>query len=258
MSESEAPPVRVEEDGRRLLVTLERPQARNAINLATVQRLHSVCEALEGAPKILVISGSGGVFASGADLRELRERTRDDALAGINSSLFDRVRRLPMPTIAAVNGPAIGGGAELAYACDFRLATPAARFANPEVSLGILAAAGACWRLRELVGEPLANEMLLAGRQLGAAEALEAGLVNEVVDADLLSERVEALVDRILQGAPLALRLTKLALRTPVAAHPELDNIAQAVLFETSDKRDRITAFLQSRPRRSSSAEDRP
>ena len=178
-------------------------------------------------------------------LRELRERTREDALEGINSSLFDRLRRLPMPTIAAVNGPALGGGAELAYACDFRLATPVARFANPEVSLGILAAAGACWRLRELVGEPLANEMLLAGRQLDAAEAFAAGLVNELVEPEALTGRVEALIDDILRGAPLALRLTKLALRTPESAHPAFDNVAEAVLFETADKRERITAFLE-------------
>jgi enoyl-CoA hydratase len=251
MSDEPARPVRVDEDERRLVVTLDRPEARNAIDLATITRLHSICEALERSPKILVITGSGGTFAAGADLRELRDRTREDALVGINSTLFERVRRLPLPTIAAVNGPAIGGGAELAYACDFRIATPAARFGNPEVSLGILAAAGACWRLRELVGEPLANEMLLAGRQLDAAAALAGGLVNDVVEAEALDERVDRLIDRILAGAPLALRLTKLALRTPTAAHPEFDNIAQAVLFETSDKRERITAFLD-RPKSSS------
>lgn len=240
-------PLLVEEDGRRVLARLSRPEVRNAIDLRTVSALHELCADLETAPRILVLTGSDGMFASGADLRELRERRRDDALAGINSSIFDRIRRLPMPTIAAIDGPALGGGAELSYACDFRIATPAARFGNPEVALGILAAAGACWRLRELVGEPLANEMLMAGRFLDAHEALAARLVNSVVGPESLLPSVEELVDRLLKGAPVALRLTKLALRMPPGAHPEFDNVAQAVLFEGSDARERITGFLERR-----------
>lgn len=243
-------PLIVEADDGRVLVRLNSPEARNAISLATVRALHEVCAELESTPRVLVITGGDGMFASGADIRELRERGRDDALAGINSSLFDRVRRLPMPTVAAVGGPALGGGAELAYACDFRIATPAARFGNPEVSLGILAAAGACWRLRELVGEPLANEMLLAGRVLDAPEALAARLVNEVVEPERLLATADELVVRILLGAPLALRLTKLALRMPPGAHPGFDDVAQAVLFETEEKRERMTAFLERRARR--------
>ncbi|MEV6034218.1 enoyl-CoA hydratase/isomerase family protein [Nonomuraea sp. NPDC052116] len=153
--------VKIEDGPDRMLVRLDRPQVRNAIDAAMVTDLHAVCAELERRPRILVLTGSDGIFAAGADIRELRERRREDALAGINSGLFDRIARLPMPTIAAVDGPALGGGAELAYACDFRLATPRARFGNPEAGLGIMAAAGACWRLRELVGEPLAKEILL-------------------------------------------------------------------------------------------------
>jgi enoyl-CoA hydratase len=243
------PGLEVERDERRLLVRLNRPDVRNAIDLATVGELHAVCDRLEHDPCVLVLTGAGGIFASGADLRELRERTRHDALAGINSSLFDRVRRLPMPTIAAIDGPALGGGAELAYACDFRIATPTARFANPEASLGILAAAGACWRLRELVGEPLANEMLMAGKVLDAGEALAARLVNSVVPADELMAAADSLVERIGRSDPTALRLTKLALRMPAASHPEFDNVAQAVLFERPEAHERITNFLERRSR---------
>jgi enoyl-CoA hydratase len=239
--------VTIDEDDRRVVIRLDRPEARNAIDLATIQTFHAVCEILEDRPRILVVTGSNGMFASGADLRELRERGRDDALKGINSTLFGRVRRLPMPTVAAVSGPALGGGAELAYACDFRIAVPAARFGNPEASLGILAAAGACWRLKELVGEAIANEVLMAGRILSAEEALACRLVSEIVAPADLGSATEALVDRILRSSPLALRLTKLAMRMPPAAHPELDNIAQAILFETSDKRERITNFLERR-----------
>ncbi|MEU0569470.1 enoyl-CoA hydratase/isomerase family protein [Nonomuraea sp. NPDC005983] len=241
--------LRIEEAPGRLLVRLDRPHVRNAIDAAMVADLHEVCADLEEDPRVLVLTGAPGVFAAGADIRELRERGREDALAGINSGLFDRVARLPLPTIAAVDGPALGGGAELAYACDFRLATPRARFGNPETGLGIMAAAGACWRLRDLVGEPLAKEVLLAGRVLSAAEAAEVRLVNELVPEEDLLDAANRWADRILTGAPLALRLTKLALAAPPGAHPRFDDVAQAVLFETDEKRRRMTAFLDRRNR---------
>jgi enoyl-CoA hydratase len=199
-----------------------------------------------------VLTGGVGVFAAGADIRELRERRREDALAGINSGLFDRIAKLPMPTIAAIDGPALGGGAELAYACDFRVATQRARFGNPETGLGIMAAAGACWRLRELVGEPLAKEILLAGRILTGEEARQTGLVNELVPEERLLDAADELAGRILKSDPLALRLTKLALAAPPGAHPRFDDVAQAVLFETEEKHRRMTAFLERSQQRGS------
>ena len=152
----------------RLVVLLNRPEVRNAIDQDMVDELHRVCAALEREPKVLIIAGSDGVFASGADISQLRERRRDDALQGINSTIFVRIAKLPMPVIAALDGFCLGGGAELAYAADFRIGTPGVRIGNPETGLGILAAAGASWRLKELVGEPVAKEILLAGVVLGA------------------------------------------------------------------------------------------
>lgn len=239
--------VKIEVGQDRVLVRLDRPEVRNAIDAAMVADLHEVCGDLERRPRIMVITGADGIFAAGADLRELRERRREDALAGINSGLFDRIARLPMPTIAAVDGPALGGGAELAYACDFRIATARARFGNPEAQLGIMAAAGACWRLRDLVGEPLAKEVLLAGRVISAEEALAVRLVNELVAEDELLAAADRLAARVAKGAPLALRLTKLALAAPPGAHPRFDDVAQAVLFETEDKHERMTTFLERR-----------
>lgn len=239
--------LKVEEGRDRVLVQLDRPHVRNAIDAEMVAELHEVCAGLERRPRIMVITGTDGVFAAGADIRQLRERRREDALAGINSGLFDRIAKLPMPTIAAIDGPALGGGAELAYACDFRIATPRARFGNPEAGLGIMAAAGACWRLRELVGEPLAKEILLAGRVVSAEEALAVRLVNELVAEDELLAAADRLAARIARNAPLALRLTKLALAAPPGAHPRFDDVAQAVLFETEDKHERMTAFLERR-----------
>lgn len=228
----------------RVVVTLDRPGVKNAIDLAMVAELHDVCAELERLPKILIIHGANNVFAAGADIAQLRDRRREDALSGINSGIFERIARLPLPTVAAVDGHALGGGAELAYACDFRLATSRARFGNPEPQLGIMAAAGACWRLRELVGEPLAKEVLLAGRVLTGDEAATAGLVGALHDPDDLLPAAHALVDRIAKADPLALRLTKLALHAPPTAHPTFDDVAQAVLFESPDKYRRMTDFL--------------
>jgi enoyl-CoA hydratase len=240
-------PLLVEEHDDRVVLRLNRPEVRNAIDRAMVEALHAACAALEAAPRVALLIGAGGTFAAGADIAQLRERRRDDALAGINSGVFERVRKLPMPVIALVDGYALGGGAELAYACDFRIGTPATKIGNPEPGLGILAAAGAAWRLKELVGEPLAKEVLLAGRVLDAEEALAVRLLNEVVDARDLEPAGHRLADRIAAQAPLAVRLTKSVLDAPRDAHPLVDDIAQAVLFETQDTADRMSAFLERR-----------
>ncbi|MFE5211584.1 enoyl-CoA hydratase/isomerase family protein [Streptomyces sp. NPDC056600] len=236
----------VEEREDRVVVTLHRPDARNAISGQMIDELHQVCAELERRPRLLLLTGHGRVFAGGADIAELLERGRDEALQGINSRLFERVRRLPMPTLAAVDGWALGGGAELAYACDLRIAGPDAVFGNLEPGLGILAAAGACWRLPELVGESVAKQVLLAGRNLDARAALAAGLVIDVVPAEELPAAAHALLDRMARSSATALRLTKLVVDSP-GAHPVADDLAQAVLFEGADKKDRMTRFLEKR-----------
>ena len=236
----------VEEREDRVVVTLNRPAARNAINAALIGDLHEVCALLEARPRLLLLTGAGGTFAGGADIAELRERGRDEALQGINSRLFDRIARLPLPTVAAVDGFALGGGAELAYACDLRLGSPTATFGNPEPGLGILAAAGACWRLAELAGRSVAKQVLLGGYRLDADAALRHGLLAEIVPAADLLPRAHALLDQLSRSSATALRLTKLVLDAP-GAHPLADDLAQAVLFETDDKRDRMTRFLERR-----------
>lgn len=239
--------LKIDETDDRVVVRLNRPEVRNAIDQQMVDELHDVCADLEHRPRVAVILGEGGTFAAGADIAQLRERRRDDALRGINSGIFDRIRRLPMPTIALIDGYALGGGAELAYACDFRIGTPSLKIGNPEPGLGILAAAGAGWRLAELIGEPVAKEILLAGRVLDADAAAALHLVNEVVEADDLEAAGHRWADRITRQAPLAIRLTKSLFHAPREAHPLIDDIAQAVLFETPEKFDRMTAFLERR-----------
>jgi enoyl-CoA hydratase len=244
--------LKVQEREDRLHVRLHRPEVRNAIDAAMVEELHAVCAHLEADPKVLIVSGTPsdtaagvkGVFASGADIAQLRERRRDDALAGINSTVFDRISHLPMPVIAALDGYALGGGAELAYAADFRIGTEALRLGNPETGLGIMAAAGATWRLRELVGEPLAKQILLAGRVLTGQEALAAGLISELVEPEELLAAAEALADRIAAQDPLAVRISKAVFHAPRGAHPVIDTLAQGILFESQAKFDRMQAFL--------------
>jgi enoyl-CoA hydratase/carnithine racemase len=232
----------------RVVATIDRPERRNALDRELIDDLHALLDRLEAEPRLLILTGgTGGTFASGADIGELLERDRSDALAAINLEAFERLRATPMPTIAAIDGHALGGGAELAYACDFRVASGRARFGQPEVQLGIMAAAGGCYRLPALVGEALAKEVLLAGRILDAREALACGLVSEVVEATALLDAAHALADRILKAAPLALRLTKQAVNAPAAAHPDLERAAQAILFESADKRERMRAFLDRR-----------
>ena len=242
-------PVLVDERDDRVVVTLNRPDKRNAIDAETTQALHQVCTSLEATPRMLLLTGGDdGIFASGADIAQLRERRRLDALAAINQGLFARIRALPLPSVAAVDGAALGGGAELAYACDLRVCTDRAFFGQPEVRLGIVAGAGATYRLPALVGEARAKELLFTGRRVPADEALRIGLVNRVVAPEALLGTAHELLDEIGRGSALALRLTKLAVDAPAGAHPAVDLLAQAVLFEDDEKRARMTAVLERRP----------
>jgi enoyl-CoA hydratase len=237
--------LRITAAGDRVEVVLDRPEVRNAVSREMVDELHAVCADLEADPRILILAGSTEVFGSGADIAELRDRTAADALAGINSRVFDRIAKLPMPVIAAIDGWALGGGAELAYAADIRIAGEGLKIGNPETGLGIIAAAGATWRLPAIVGSALAAELLLTGRTLDAAEALAAGLVSRVVPSGELLATAHEIADRIARNDPLATRLTKAVLAAPRSAHPAIDEQTQALLFESPEKHRRMTAFLE-------------
>lgn len=247
--------LQVTETQERLHAQLDRPEVRNAIDATMVAELHAVCAHLEAAPKILILSGAEvrgtGVFASGADIGQLKDRRRDDALRGINSSVFDRIAKLPMPVIAALDGFALGGGAELAWAADFRLGAEGLRLGQPETGLGIIPAAGALWRIRELAGEAMAKELLMTGRILTAEEALRHGLISEIHPAEKLLDAAHALAERIAEQDPLAVRITKQVFAMPREAHPQVDNLAQAILFESEAKFERMQAFLDQKKDRS-------
>lgn len=245
---NEAPLV-IERRRDRVIARLNRPEKRNAIDREMIDGLHLLCEELEAEPRTLILTGTAGVFAAGADISQLRARRAEDARRGINAMAFIRLHELPMPVIAALDGYALGGGAELAYAADIRIAAPSLKIGNPETGLGIIAAAGATWRLREIVGEALASELLLTGRLLTADEALTAGLISAVHPADELLLAAHAIADRISANDPLATQHTKRALRAPRDAHPEIDGELQAELFESPEKMRRMTDFLEKRGR---------
>ena len=231
-----------------LLVGFNRPEKRNALDKATADALHRVLD--DAAPErcILVLhSTTPGMFVAGADIGELLERDADDAFMAINAGLFERLEAHRWPTIAVVDGPALGGGCELAMACDMRVASARARFAQPELALGILAGAGANWRLAQLVGLGLARRMLYTGETLDARQALAAGLVDAVHEPEAVLDAGLEMARSIATRSWRALELTKLSLRLHRPATTTFDVTANALLFESDDKRARMQAFLDRR-----------
>jgi enoyl-CoA hydratase/carnithine racemase len=238
--------IEVRDEGTVRWIGLNRPDKRNAIDQAMTNELSAVLDDSRRQPCVLVVhSLVPGIFAAGADIAELRERDADSALLAINAGLFEKLEAHRWPTIAAVAGPALGGGCELTLACDFRVASEQAVFAQPELALGIMAGAGANWRLAQAVGQQTARRMLYAGARLSAVDALAAGLVDEVTPDPEAAAR--ALAAKIARQSWRALELTKLALRSQRPATTTFDVAAQALLFGSEDKYDRMTAFLERR-----------
>lgn len=233
-------------------LVLNRPEARNAIHKAMIDELHAALDDLAGRDdvRVLVVSGAGGkAFAGGADIGQLRDRKSREALQAINARLFQKLEEFPMPTIAAVSGWCLGGGCELAMACDLRVAGRSAKFGQPEVALGIIPAAGGTQRLPRLVGLGRAKEIIYTGRTIDAEEAWRIGLANHVVEDAAVMEKARELATSIAAQGRTALRLAKVALnassRTGQDAGFLVEQIAQAVLFDSEEKHARMTAFLE-------------
>jgi len=239
-------------EGGIAVLTINRAEARNALNRETANEIHAALDEWAGNREVgcVIITGAGEkVFVSGADLNELRQKRVRDALEAVLSTLFTAVERFPKPTIAAVNGFALGGGCELALACDLRVASETARFGFPETGLGIMPAAGGTQRLPRMVGLGRAKELIFTGEIVDAKRALEIGLVNAVAPDAVVGAR--ELARKILSKAPVATRLAKAALNLAVSdLGLSLENAAQAILYETQDKMEGTTAFLEKRPAR--------
>jgi enoyl-CoA hydratase len=244
----------VEVSGAVATLTVNRPAVRNALDRATVRELTAAVTDLSARADVgaIVVTGAGDqAFVSGADVNDIKVRTRDDGLAAINSTLFSLFERSEKLTIAAVNGAAFGGGCELALACDLRIAADHARFGQPELMLGIIPGAGGTQRLPRVVGLGRAKHLILTGEAIDARTALDWGLVSAVVPAADLPAAAHALAERVLARGPLAVRLAKLALNA--SARVDLDSgllietLAQALCFSSEDKVEGASAFLEKR-----------
>lgn len=244
--------IRVELEGGLAIVTMDRPQVRNAIDLAMVRELTAALDELSRADavRVLILRGEGGkAFAGGADIAQLRERRALDAFTQVNARLFQLIEDFPHPTIAAIEGWALGGGCEIALACDLRVAGETARLGFPEVGLGIFPAAGGTHRLPKLVGLGKAKELVFTGRILDAAAARDIGLVEHVVPEGGALAKAREIAAEIARNGTLAVRVAKMALNAIARGNdPEpIEKLGQALLFESPDKFERMTAFLEKR-----------
>lgn len=243
-----------EVSGGVLVVTFNRPDVRNAINRQVQLDLRAVLDQArrDDAVGAVVLTGAGDkAFIAGADITQVAGYSKVTALDSDLQQLFDLVENYPKPTIAAVNGYALGGGCEIAMACDIRIASERARLGLPETALGVLPGAGGTQRLGRLVGTGRAIEMVLTGRMVDADEALLTGLVTSVVAPAELLDAARATAATILARGPLAVRLAKLVIRAGMDADQRtgqvVERLAQAVLYESADKAEGTAAFLDRR-----------
>jgi enoyl-CoA hydratase len=250
------PVLRCEIDDAVAVLTLDRPGRLNAIGSDTVALLHDSLDLIESDPtvRVVVVAGEGRAFSAGADITELDRLQSAHDFARFVRSLtdsFGRLARLPQPSIAAVDGLALGGGFELALACDLRIAGDGARFGAPEVKLGLLPAAAGTQRLARLLPAAIAKYLLMTGAPLGADDALRWGLVNRVVPAGEALAAALELARTLATGPPKALaaakRLVTEGVELPFDTAVGLERDAVAMLFTTADRHEGVAAFLEKR-----------
>jgi enoyl-CoA hydratase len=253
---ADAPRILTERRGTTLLVTLNAPERRNAIDQQMVSALHTVLDdhAADATLAAIVLTGAGDkAFAAGADIAQLRDRTAADARKAINSTICNRIEEFPVPVIAAIRGFALGGGCELALACDLRVLGESARMGQPEVKLGIIPGFGGTQRLARRVGVAKAKELCMTGDTIDAAEALRIGLADAVVPHGELHAKVTELAGRIAANGPLAVaevkRRVPLGQSTTLEHAIALEQRSFGLLFATADQREGMSAFL-AKPRR--------
>jgi enoyl-CoA hydratase/carnithine racemase len=235
-------------------IRLERPPM-NALNAQVQEELREAATAATTNNDIraVVVYGGEKVFAAGADIKEMAQMSYVDmaARAGALSSAFDAIARIPKPVVAAITGYALGGGCELALACDWRVAAQDAKLGQPEITLGVIPGAGGTQRLARLIGPARAKDIIMSGRFVGAEEAAAIGLVDKVVPAEEVYEAAVALVRAYTNGPAQALRAAKLAvdggLQLDLASGLSWESQLFASLFATEDRREGMAAFIEKR-----------
>ncbi|MCS6803033.1 MAG: enoyl-CoA hydratase-related protein [Chloroflexota bacterium] len=246
-------------EGPLAIVTINRPQALNALNEAALEAMAATFAELaaDDGCRVIIVTGAGDrAFIAGADIAAMAAMTADDArrFMQLGQRVCNRIESAPQVVIGAINGYALGGGCEVALACDLRIAADRAKLGLPEVTLGIIPAWGGTQRLPRIVGIGLAKQLIYTGQQIDAAEAYRIGLVNQVVSAAELMPAARAAADAILRNGPLAVRAAKDVLETtqdadlPRGLMAELE--AEVRLFATADRLEGMTAFLERRPPR--------
>ena len=245
--------IRTETRGRVGLLQLNRPKAMNALDSELMRELSNALREFDADPQVgaIVITGNERAFAAGADIKEMVEASAVEMLQLDNISLFDRIRSIHKPVIAAVSGWCLGGGNELAMSCDMIVASETARFGQPEINLGVIPGAGGTQRLTRTVGKAVAMEMVLNNRNLTAQEALQFGLVNRVVPVERYLEEALMLAEEIANRAPLAVRLGKeavnQALETSLTEGLADERRAFYFLFASEDQKEGMQAFIGKR-----------
>jgi enoyl-CoA hydratase len=228
----------------------------NALNTQVQEELReaALAAAQDSGVRAVVVYGGEKVFAAGADIKEMADMSYVDmaARAGALSSAFDAIARIPKPVVAAITGYALGGGCELALACDWRVAASNARLGQPEITLGIIPGAGGTQRLARLVGPAKAKDIIMSGRFVGAEEALAIGLVDKVVAADEVYKTAVDMLRPYLNGPAQALRAAKAAvdggLQLDLASGLAWESQLFAALFATDDRSEGMAAFVAKRP----------
>lgn len=232
-------------DDRAVWVRFDRPAKRNALNVEVSRALDALLTEHHGTDLPLVLaSTTPGMFVAGSDVASLRTRTLDDSLGRINSNLFQRLEDHPWPTIAVVDGAALGGGCELALACDFRVASDRSVWGLPEVRLGLVPSAGGLWRLPRLVGWGAAVDLITTGRRIDSTEAHRLGLISRLARPDDLDDTVHQLLDDLGRASSSAVRLAKEAMRATPDHRRLVDALGQAVSLSGEDTQQRLDAFL--------------
>jgi enoyl-CoA hydratase/carnithine racemase len=237
------------------IISINRPKVYNALNSELQVELEQILMFLEqdSQTRVLIITGNSKAFAAGADVKELAEANPIEACDNFSLAhrVFDRLEAFPCPTIAAVNGPALGGGCELALACDFRIAGEKAFFGLPEVTLGIIPGAGGTQRLARLIGSSRAKEMIFLGKPVKAPQALAIGLVNQVVPDEEVLNEAKKMAAELMERPGVALRFAKevinFGLSTDLNVGKHFEKIRGAMLFSTHDQKEGMKAFIEKR-----------
>jgi enoyl-CoA hydratase len=248
--------IRLERHGNWAQITIDRAAQYNALNTEVVRQLDALLDQVEqdDSLRVLVITGGGEkAFISGADIGQMGSPSYDPAdaryLITCGYRVFNRIEQFNLPTIAAINGYCLGGGLELALCCDIRIASSNAKFALPEINLGIIPGWGGTIRLPRIIGEGRAKDMIFRAKRIDAETALNYGLVTELfADVIALREGTIALAEHLASMAPLSLQMDKKMVNRNLVVHNDLtDSLSLAYCFTTDDSREGIAAFLGKR-----------